>query len=43
MRDDIDASVALLAGPGDRILTSEPADLRALCDAAGNKALVADC
>jgi hypothetical protein len=31
----LDASVALLAGPGDRTLTSDPGDLRALCEAAG--------
>ena len=43
MRDAIDASVALLAGPGDRILTSDTTDLRALCDAAGNKAVVVGC
>jgi hypothetical protein len=43
MRDAIDASVALLAGPGDRILTSDPADLRALCDAAENNAVVVGC
>jgi hypothetical protein len=36
-------SVALLAAPGDRVLTSDPGDLRALCDAAGNKAVVVDC
>ena len=43
LRDAIDASVALLAGPGDRVLTSDPGDLRQLCDAAGNKAVVVDC
>ena len=43
LRDAIDASVALLAGPGDRVLTSDPGDLRRLCDAAGNKAVVVDC
>lgn len=41
--DAIDATVALLAGPGDRILTSDPHDLRRLCEAAGNKALVIRC
>lgn len=40
LADAIDASVALLAGPGDRILTSDPADLRRLCEAAGNSATV---
>ena len=43
MMDAIDASVALLAGPGDRVLTSDPADLLALCMAAGNDAVVIDC
>ena len=43
LRDAIDASVALPAGPGDRVLTSDPGDLRRLCDAAGNKAVVVDC
>lgn len=42
-KDAIDASVALLAGPGDRILTSDEADLRRLCAAAGNKAVVIEC
>jgi hypothetical protein len=43
MSDAIDASVALLAKPGDRVLTSDPGDLRALCAGAGNKAVVIDC
>jgi hypothetical protein len=43
LRDAIDASVALLAGPGDRVLTSDPGDLRRLCDAAGSRAVVVDC
>jgi hypothetical protein len=43
LRDAIDASVALLARPGDRILTSDPQDLRALCDAAGTNAVMVDC
>jgi hypothetical protein len=43
LKDAIDASVALLAGPADRILTSDRDDLRALCDAAGNKAVVVGC
>ena len=34
---------ALIAGPGDRVLTSDAEDLRRLCDAAGNKAVVVDC
>lgn len=43
MKDAIDASVALLAGPGDRVLTSDAGDLRTLCARAGNKAVVIDC
>ena len=39
----IDATVVLLAGPGDRILTSDPADLSALASAAGNRALIVPC
>lgn len=38
-----DASVALLAEPGDRLYTSDPDDLRRLCGAAGCKAVVIDC
>jgi hypothetical protein len=40
LADAVDASVALLAGPGDRILTSDPADIRKLCTAAGTSAAV---
>lgn len=40
LADAVDASVALLAGPGDRILTSDPAGIRKLCLAAGNSAAV---
>ena len=43
MKDAIDASVALLAKPGDRVLTSDAGDLRTLCAGAGNKAVVVDC
>ncbi|HZZ54068.1 MAG TPA: hypothetical protein VFE26_07265 [Trebonia sp.] len=43
LKDAIDASVALLVGPGDRVLTSDPGDLRRLCDVAGNGAVVVDC
>jgi hypothetical protein len=39
----IDATVALLAESGDRILTSDPGDLRTLCEAAGNRVLVVRC
>ena len=41
--DPIDATVALLANPGDRILTSDPADLTKLAEAAGCRALVVGC
>jgi hypothetical protein len=41
--DPIDATVALLADPGDRILTSDPDDLTALVGAAGCRALVVAC
>jgi predicted nucleic acid-binding protein len=43
LRDAIHASVALLAGPGDRVLTGDPDDLQRLCDVAGNRAVVVDC
>lgn len=42
-RDAIDASVALLAEAGDRVLTSDPDDLRGLCGGAGNTAVVIGC
>jgi DNA-binding transcriptional MocR family regulator len=35
LADAIDAAVVALAGDGDDILTSDPADLRALAQAAG--------
>ena len=41
--DPIDATVALLAGPGDRILTSDPADLIRLAEAACNGAIIIPC
>jgi hypothetical protein len=41
--DAIDATVALLAGPGDRVYTSDLDDLRKLCGAAGNNARVIGC
>jgi glycine/D-amino acid oxidase-like deaminating enzyme len=41
--DPIDATVALLADPGDRILTSDPDDLTALVDAVGCRAVVVAC
>jgi len=43
MSDAIDATVVLLAAPGDRILTSEPGDLARLADAAGNRPLILTC
>jgi len=41
--DPIDASVVLLAQPGDRILTSDPGDLTRLAAAAVNGAVVIAC
>ena len=41
--DPIDATVALLAVPGDRILTSDPGDLTRLASAAGNRAIIIPC
>ena len=41
--DPIDATVVLLAGPGDRILTSDPADLTRLAAAARNPAVIIPC
>jgi hypothetical protein len=41
--DAIDASVALLARSGDRVLTSDPSDLQHLVDAAGIAAVVVAC
>ena len=41
--DPVDATVALLAGPGDRIFTSDPDDLTKLVDAAGCRAVVVAC
>lgn len=41
--DPVDATVVLLAGPGDRILTSDPADIARLAAAAGSRALVIAC
>jgi hypothetical protein len=43
LSDAIDASVALLAETGDRVLTSDPGDLRTLCEAAGNRVMVVRC
>jgi DNA-binding transcriptional MocR family regulator len=41
--DAIDATVVLLASPGDRILTSDPGDINRLAEAAGNRAIVVPC
>ncbi len=41
--DPVDATVALLASPGDRIFTSDPDDLTKLVDAAGCRAVVVAC
>jgi hypothetical protein len=41
--DPVDATVVLLAGPGDRILTSDPGDLRPLAEAAANRAVIVAC
>lgn len=41
--DAIDATVVLLAAPGDRILTSDPRDLTRLAEAAGNRAVIVAC
>lgn len=41
--DPIDATVVLLAAPGDRILTGDPGDLNRLAAAAGNQAVIVPC
>lgn len=41
--DPIDATVVLLAAPGDRIVTSDPADLGRLAAAAANSPLIVAC
>jgi hypothetical protein len=41
--DPIDASVILLAGPRDRILTSDPDGLTALAGAAETRAVIVAC
>jgi len=41
--DAIDATVVLLAAPGDRILTSDPGDLTVLATAAENRAVIVAC
>jgi hypothetical protein len=41
--DPVDATVVLLARPGDRILTRDPDDLTSLASAAGNSAVIVAC
>ena len=41
--DPIDATIVLLAAPGDRILTSDPDDRTRLAEAAGNRAVIVAC
>lgn len=41
--DPVDATVVLLASPGDRILTSDLQDLTALTEAAANHAVIIAC
>src|SRR5262245_12458537 len=41
--DAVDATVVLLAAPGDRILTSDPADLGRLAQAARNHPVIVPC
>jgi hypothetical protein len=41
--DAVDATVVLLARPGDRILTSDPGDISRLVDVAGVAAAVVAC
>lgn len=42
-QDPIDATVVLLAQPGDRIMTSDPGDLTRLAVAAGRRPLIVAC
>ena len=41
--DPVDATIVLLASPGDRILTSDPRDLTPLAGAAANHAVIVAC
>ncbi|HEY1620734.1 MAG TPA: hypothetical protein VGG25_24135 [Streptosporangiaceae bacterium] len=41
--DPIDATVALLAADGDRIMTSDPEDINRLTQAAGIRAIIIPC
>jgi hypothetical protein len=42
-KDVVDATVALLAKSNDEMYTSDPGDLRLLCETAGIKAVVIGC
>jgi hypothetical protein len=41
--DAIDATIVLLAAPGDRILTSDPGDITVLAAAAESRAVIVAC
>ncbi|MFT4166473.1 MAG: hypothetical protein QM650_14640 [Microlunatus sp.] len=41
--DPIDATVVLMAEPGDRIMTSDPDDIRQLAETAGKPVVVVPC
>jgi hypothetical protein len=41
--DPVDATVVLLASPGDRVLTTDPTDLTRLAEAAANRAVIIPC
>ncbi len=41
--DPVDATVVLLASPGDRIVTGDPNDLAVLAEAAANRAVIVAC
>ena len=43
LRDAVDATVVAVSAAGDRILTSDPADIRALVAASGRAVLVVPC
>ena len=43
MSDAVDATVVLLAEPGDRIMTSDPTDITRLADAARSRAIIVSC
>jgi hypothetical protein len=43
MADPLDATVVLLAAPGDRIITSDPGDITRLAVAARSGAIIIGC